>query len=66
MSSANQLVGASFPRGYTAADIALLTGVDAAHEDLSGPAIRRVMQREHEVFGKKESVRLAGISVSHL
>ncbi len=65
MSSANQLVGAIFPRRYTAADIALLAGVDAAHEDLSGPAIRRVMQREHEVFGKKESVRLAGISVSH-
>src|SRR6266704_4546749 len=55
----------SFPRRYTAADIALLAGVDAAHEDLSGPAIRRVMQREHEVSGKKESVRLAGISVSH-
>ncbi len=66
MSSANQLVGAIFPRRYTAADIALLAGVDAAHEDLSGPAIRRVMQREHEVFGKKVSVRLAGISVSHL
>ncbi len=65
MSSANQL-WPSFPRKYTAADIALLAGVDAAHEDLSGPAIRRVMQREHEVFGKKESVRLAGISVSHI
>jgi hypothetical protein len=44
----------------------LLAGVDAAHEDLSGPAIRRVMQREHEVFGKVEYVRLAGISVSHI
>ncbi len=56
----------SFPRKYTTADIALLAGVDAAHEDLSGPAIRRVMQREHEVFGKVEYVRLAGISVSHI
>lgn len=56
----------SFPRRYTAADIALLAGVDAAHEELSGPAIRRVMQREHEVFGKVEYVRLAGISVSHI
>ena len=55
----------SFPRRYTAADIALLAGVDAAHEDLSGPAVRRVVKREHEVFGKKEYVRLAGISVSH-
>lgn len=56
----------SFARRYTAADIALLAGVDAAHEELSGPAIRRVLQREHEVFGKVEYVRLAGISVSHI
>jgi transposase InsO family protein len=56
----------SFPRKYTAADIALLAGADASHEDLSGPAIRRVMQREHEVFGKVEYVRLADISVSHI
>src|SRR5260370_1007761 len=56
----------SFPRRYTAADIALLAGVDAAHEDLSGPAVRRVVKREHEVFGKPEYERLAGISVSHI
>ena len=56
----------NFPRRYTVADIALLAGVDAAHEDLSGPAVRRVMQREHDVFGKVEYVRLAGISVSHI
>src|SRR5260370_15722618 len=37
----------SFPRKYTAADIVLLAYVDAAHEDLSGPAIRRGMQRDH-------------------
>src|SRR5712692_7792121 len=54
----------NFPRRYTAADITLLAGVDAAHEDLSGPAARRVMQREHDVFGKVEYERLAGISVS--
>jgi transposase InsO family protein len=56
----------SFPRRYTVADIALLAGVDAAHEELSGPAVRRVMQREYGVFGKMEYVRLAGISVSHI
>jgi hypothetical protein len=56
----------NFPRRYTAADITLLAGVDAAHEDLSGPAARRVMQREHKVFGKVEYARLAGISVSHI
>src|SRR2546428_5186853 len=52
----------SFPRRYTAADIALLAGVDAAHEDLSGPAVRRGVKRGHEVFGQPEDERLAGIS----
>ena len=55
-----------FPARYTAEDIALLAGVDAAHEDLSGPAVRRILKREHEVFGKAEYVRLADISVSHI
>src|SRR5215467_14571032 len=48
----------SFPRRYTADDIALLAGVDAAHEDLSGAAVRRVLQREHAVFGHREYARL--------
>src|SRR5260370_3070694 len=32
----------NFPRRYTAADIATLAEVDAAHEDLSGPAVRHL------------------------
>ena len=55
-----------FPRRYQPADIALLARVDAAHEDLSGPAIRRILQREYGVYGKQEFARLARISVSHL
>jgi transposase InsO family protein len=51
---------------YTAEDIGLLAGVDRAHERLSGPATRRIMQREYEQYGKKEYQRLAQISVSHL
>ena len=54
------------PKRYTVTDIALLAAVDAAHEDLSGPAVRRVVEREHAVFGKTEYARLAGISVSHI
>src|SRR2546422_1422852 len=54
----------SFPRRYTAADIALLAGVDAAHEDLSGPAGRRGVKREDEGVGKAGDGRLAGISGS--
>ena len=31
-----------FPRRYTAQDVALLAAVDAAHEDLSGPAMQSI------------------------
>lgn len=55
-----------FPRRYTAADVALLAAVDAAHEGLSGPAVRHILRREYEVFGKAEYARLARLSVSHL
>src|ERR1022692_982919 len=41
-----------FARRYTAEDIRLLASVDAAHEDLSGPGVRRILQREFTVFGK--------------
>jgi hypothetical protein len=56
----------SFARRYRSIDIGLLARVDAAHEDLSGPAIRRILQREYEVFGHAEFERLAAVSVSHL
>lgn len=55
-----------FPTRYTAEDATLLAEVDAAHEELSGPAVRRILRREYEVFGRQEYQRLAGISVSHL
>ena len=55
-----------FARRYTVEDIRLLAAVDAAHEDLSGPGVRRILQREFTVFGKPEFARLAGISASHI
>jgi len=55
-----------FPRKYTERDMELLAGVDRAHECLSGPATKRILQRECEQFGKQEYVRLAQISVAHL
>lgn len=51
---------------YTRADIVLLAATDAAHEDLSGAALRHILHREFEVFGKPDYQRLAQISVSHL
>jgi hypothetical protein len=56
----------SFKRRYTESDIALLAEIDAAHEDLSGPAVRHLLRRELEVFGNEKFRRLAGISVSHI
>ena len=55
-----------FPRRYTPADIALLAEVDRAHERLSGPATRRILEREYQQYGKTEYQRLAAISVAHL
>jgi hypothetical protein len=56
----------SFPRRYTAGDIATLAELDAAPEDLSGPAVRHLCQRGWEVFGDERFQRLAGISASHI
>ncbi|HEY7616992.1 MAG TPA: hypothetical protein VH744_09330 [Terriglobales bacterium] len=55
-----------FPRRYTSGDIATLAEVDAAHEDLSGPAVRHLCRRGWEVFGDERFQRLAGISASHI
>lgn len=56
----------SFPRRYRSVDIAVLARADAAHGDLSGPALRRILQREFQVYGQTEFERLADLSVSHL
>lgn len=55
-----------FQRHYTAADVELLASVDEAHERLSGPATRRILKREFEVYGKPEFERLARLSNGHL
>ena len=55
-----------FPRQYSGEDVALLAAVDRAHQVLSGPATRWILEREYRVYGKPEFERLAAISVSHL
>lgn len=55
-----------FPTKYTEEDARLLARMDEAHEELSGPASRRILQREYELFARPEYERLAQISVSHL
>ena len=39
-----------FPSRYTSADIGLLAAVDEAHETLSGPATRKILEREFHEF----------------
>ena len=51
---------------YTPADVALLAQVDRAHERLSGPATRHILQRECVEFGDRKFTRLAEIWVAHL
>ena len=55
-----------FPERFTRADIELLASVDEAHETLSGPATRRILEREVQLYGQQQYARLATISVAHL
>jgi transposase InsO family protein len=55
-----------FATRYTAADLDLLAYVDKAHGNLSGPATRRILEREYDEYGQAAYQRLAAISVAHL
>lgn len=55
-----------FPTRYTARDVELLAYVDKAHGNLSGPATRRILEREYKEYGQAAFARLAAISVAHL
>jgi transposase InsO family protein len=55
-----------FAARYTNADIDLLAYVDKAHGNLSGPATRRILEREYEVHGIAAYERLARISSAQI
>ena len=55
-----------FATRYTAADLNLLAYVDKAHGNLSGPATRRILEREYSEYGQAAYQRLSTISVAHL
>ena len=55
-----------FASRYTAADIRLLAYVDRMHSTLSGPATKRILEREHTEYGQAVFQRLAGISVAQI
>ena len=56
----------TFPTTYDTNDVARLLETDNNHERLSGPATKKILVREYELFERKEYARLSKISVSHI
>ena len=55
-----------FPTRYTKADVDLLAYVDRSHGNLSGPATKRILEREHHEYGQAAFEPLAQISVAQI
>lgn len=51
---------------YTKADVDLLAYVDKSHGNLSGPATKRILEREFGQYSQAAYQRLAGISVAQI
>lgn len=56
----------TFPRKYNSMDISLLIKTDNFHRRISGQATKSILEREFEVFDKKEYRNISEISVSHI
>ena len=57
---------AKFASRYTKSDVELLAYVDKGHGNLSGPATKRILEREYSEYSQSVYERLAGISVAQL
>ena len=55
-----------FPRRYTPSEIELLARTDELHGWLSGPATKKIMEREYEIYGHAEFANISRISIAHL
>src|SRR5271154_4337172 len=55
-----------FTARYTKSDVELLAYVDKSHGNLSGPATKRILEREYGQYDQSVYERLAGISVAQL
>jgi hypothetical protein len=55
-----------FASRYTKADVELLAYVDKGHSNLSGPATKRILEREYSEYSQSAYERLAGISVAQI
>jgi len=55
-----------FPRRYSPSEIKLLAITDELHGWLSGPATKKIMEREYGVYGHIEFENISRISIAHL
>ncbi len=55
-----------FPRKYAPSEVELLARTDELHGWLSGPATKKIMEREYEVYGHAEFGNIFWISIAHL
>jgi transposase len=55
-----------FRRKYTPEEVRLLARTDELHDWLSGPATKKIMEREYEVYGDAQFSNICRISVAHL
>jgi transposase InsO family protein len=55
-----------FPRSYTPADIGLLARTDELHDYLSGPATKKIMEREWAIYGHTDFRNISQIFIAHL
>lgn len=55
-----------FPRRYRPSEIELLAVTDELHGWLSGPATKKIMEREYKIYGHIEFGNISKISVAHL
>ncbi len=63
---ANSIGRHRFPKKYNASDIARLIETDNLHYRLSGPATRKILEREYNFFNKEEYDNISKISSSHI
>ena len=55
-----------FPQKYNAVEVALLAMTDELHGWLSGPATKKILEREYRVYGNVQFQNLSEISVSQI
>src|SRR3954451_23528563 len=55
-----------FATRYSKADVELLAYVDRSHGNLSGPATKRILEREYREYGQQAFQRVSEISVAQI